>query len=370
MSNAVYGTFIPVYLDNEGFNSFEVGTILSLGSVIAILAQPVWGIASDRAKSKNTMLQLMIIGSAVAIIFYPISKNYFFIIAIFSVFTFFKISIIPLSDTITLEYLDSSSFKYGPIRMAGTISYSCMAVLAGFLMKDNIRMIFPLYFLICVGAFFNNLFLPKVKGHQTKENKVSFMYLFKNRMFVLMIIFNLIIMTSLNYYNTFFPIYIKRLGADNTLLGLSMFVAAMSEIPFLMFADRIVRKLGFCFSMILGGVAISIRWLLFSVVNNIFAVILVNSLHGATFIVFVFCMATYINKHVPRELKGSGQSLNGLVVFTLSRLGSVIGGGLSYKYGIQKTFFLSFLFTFSAVIVFSIVFKKLNNLKDKGSIQV
>ncbi len=54
MGNAVYSTFIPVYFLNIGFSPSQIGTLLSLGPLVAILAQPVWGALGDRARTKKT----------------------------------------------------------------------------------------------------------------------------------------------------------------------------------------------------------------------------------------------------------------------------------------------------------------------------
>ncbi|WP_258881283.1 hypothetical protein [Paenibacillus sp. sptzw28] len=38
MGNAIYGTFLPLYFNNIGFSPSQIGTLLSLGPLVAILA--------------------------------------------------------------------------------------------------------------------------------------------------------------------------------------------------------------------------------------------------------------------------------------------------------------------------------------------
>jgi PPP family 3-phenylpropionic acid transporter len=102
MSNAVYGTFIPLYFQHLGFTQPQIGTLLSLGPLIAILAQPVWGTLSDRAKTKNRILLLLIAGSGGAMLLYPLSNQFAYLLIMICVFTFFQTSIFAVSDAITL----------------------------------------------------------------------------------------------------------------------------------------------------------------------------------------------------------------------------------------------------------------------------
>src|SRR5690606_12080279 len=72
-AHAIYNTFLPLYFDDIGFSSVQIGTILSLGPFIAMLAQPIWGALSDRAKTKNRILLILIAGSGLTMLLYPIS---------------------------------------------------------------------------------------------------------------------------------------------------------------------------------------------------------------------------------------------------------------------------------------------------------
>ncbi|HPC99834.1 MAG TPA: MFS transporter, partial [Acetivibrio sp.] len=60
MGFAVYSVFMPVYLDELGFDNSNIGTLLSLGSFVGLFAQPLWGVVSDRSKSKNNVLRLLV----------------------------------------------------------------------------------------------------------------------------------------------------------------------------------------------------------------------------------------------------------------------------------------------------------------------
>lgn len=357
MCNAIYGTFISVYLDHIGFSKSIIGTLLALGPFVAIIAQPVWGLASDRAKTKNHILKLMLLGTALTIILYPVSTNFYYIFAAMAVFTFFQTSINPVSDAITLEHLEATRWKYGPIRLTGTIGYALMSVLVGIIVKQNINNIFPLYFAIALSAFLVSFRLPTVKGHQSGGKRIPIWTIFKNRQLVVLMTLNLIVQITLGFYYSFFPIYYKQMGASSVMIGMSMFVSSICEIPFLLFSSRILQKIGVKFTLILSTAIMGIRWMLLHVVTNVYPVLLINALHGLSFIVFAYCFAIYINKEVPKELRASGQTMNGLIGMGIARIiGSILGGFLSDMFGIRPLFFYTSLLNFAAVAVFGAIF--------------
>jgi PPP family 3-phenylpropionic acid transporter len=367
MGNAAYNTFIPLYLSNIGFTKGTIGALLALGPFITIFAQPFWGMAGDRANTKNFILKILLFGSAVAVALYSVSTSLYYLVLIMSLFVFLQSSVGPISDSITLEYLDETKWKFGPIRMAGTIGYALMSIVAGILAKRNVANIFILYFFIALAAFVMVFNLPSIKGHQAHGKKVSPFILFRHKELMLFFIFNLIMQIVLGFYYSFFSIYFQQLGGDTGLLGWAMFLSSTSEIPFLLFADRIIRKIGFRYTLLAAAVVLSLRMLFIGLTSSLAVILLLMLMHGLTFIVLTFSMATYINSEVPKELKASGQALNALICLGLARIvGSVAGGFLSDIYGISRVFVMDSILGFITVAVFSFIFLKKNDVQREN----
>jgi len=359
MGTAVYSTFIPVYLDNLGFSKTIVGVLLSIGPFITLLAQPAWGIAGDRASDRNSVLKVLILGSAVSVALYPLSNSFLYLLVIISVFTFFQSSVLPVKDSITLEHLDSTQWKYGLIRMSGTIGYALMSVGAGLVVEKNIKSMFPLYFAINILALLVTFRIPKVKGYQSQGNRVSLWRLFENREFVALMSLNFVAMITLGFYYSFFGIYYTQMGGDSARLGVAMFLSSMSEIPFLLFADRVVKKLGSKGTMITATAVMAVRWLLLYSITDANVIVWVNVLHGFSFISLSYSIVTYINTHVQKELRTSGQTMNGMIGNGFARIiGGTLGGFLSDAVGIKQVFLYTALVNLIAIAVFGAIFLK------------
>ncbi|WP_051253085.1 MFS transporter [Paenibacillus alginolyticus] len=357
MGNAVYGTFMPVYLHNAQFSQEQIGMLLSLGPLVAMFGQPVWGALSDRAKTKNSVLRFLLIGSGVSILFFPLSHHFIYLLVLICVFTFFQTSIFALSDAITLEELDRRpTWSFGWIRLGGTVGFAVMSLAFGIAAKSHIGSMFPVYAGTMAAAVLLLWRFPPAAGRQTNVTGKRFRELFRNGKLMFYLGINFVVQITLGYYYAFFPIYFKEMGGDSMLLGWSMVISSLSELPFLLFSGWILKRVPISAILIVAALASSIRWFLFTLIGNPLWILPVQLLHGVIFIVLSVTLATFINREVPSEWKASGQTLNGLLSLGAARIiGSFLGGIMSSAYGMRQVFLYSSWVSMTCVIVFGFV---------------
>ncbi len=197
--------------------------------------------------------------------------------------------------------------------------------------------------------------LPTITGHQTRENRVSPAVLLKNCELILLTAFCFLCMLSFGYYSSFFSIYFVELGGDSSQLGVFWFISALVEIPFLLLAERIIKRFGIHKTLLVSGIVMCIRWLLLFFVQGVVGAMLTSIFHGYSFIVLVYSMATYINRHVPPELKSTGQNLQGLFGIGIPRiLASLLGGMAKDWIGIRPVFLICALINLFAIALIGV----------------
>ncbi len=54
MSTGSFSSYIGVYFTEAGIGHTEIGILTSIGAVVGLFAQPLWGLAGDRSKTKKT----------------------------------------------------------------------------------------------------------------------------------------------------------------------------------------------------------------------------------------------------------------------------------------------------------------------------
>ena len=355
--SAIFTIYIPLYFDYLKFNKTSIGILMAVGPLSNIISQPLWGTLCDRVKIKNYILYSLLLCSGISFLLFPISNNFSYLLAIITAFVFFERPIYAIYDTITLEYIETSNWKYGHIRLAGSLGYSLVAMISGYLIKLNIYNAFIIYFCLSATNFILSSKLPKIKGHQSGEKKIFLLDLFKNRELVLLLSFNMIVQITFAFYNYFFSIYYKQAGADDFMVGFAIFLATMSEVVFLVFADRIIKFLNIKILLLISAALTATRWLSLYYFSNIYIILIVQILYGFTFIVFMFTSTCYVNTNVKKELKASGQTINMLISMGISPvIGSIVGGRLSDMLGIRQVFLCSSLLIVIATIIFVIIF--------------
>lgn len=151
------------------------------------------------------------------------------------------------------------------------------------------------------------------------------------------------------------------MGAKLSFVGFAFMIYAFSEIPFLLFAHKILKKIGFKNMLLISGTITGIRWLLLSLATQVGQAVAIQILHCFGFAALILTISIYINENVPNELKASGQSLNTLTGIWFPRVvGSVLGGVISQVIDLKQIFFISSVICFASIIVFYIFKNRFN----------
>jgi len=361
MNTAVYGTFAPVYFEHIGFSHTQVGMLLSAGPLVAILAQPLWGTVTDRSKTKNRVLLLLLASCALCMAAFPLSVHFFYVLLLICLFMFFQTPAFAIGDAMTLETLDKRGFDSGTfsyIRMAGTIGFALMSVVFGWIARGHIEWMFPVNAAIFVISCLLLLRMPPVEGHQRHGRKMHMGMLFRHRKLMLYMSVCFVLQVTLGFYYAFYPIYAQELGADNAWIGWSMLISSLSEVPFLLLSGFVFRKVPIPYILLGAGAIAALRWYLYSVIENPLWIFPIQLLHGLIFIVLSVTMAIFINREVPNELKASGQTLHALLCMGIARIiGSFLGGVAADAFGLKQVFFYNSLVAVACVAVFAVIFR-------------
>ena len=179
----------------------------------------------------------------------------------------------------------------------------------------------------------------------------------------------MLLQLTMGYFYSFFSIHFTSLpGGTTGRLGLCYFISAVSEVPFLLNADRLYRKLGVGKLMSISAVAVTVRWILLASTGSALVAMASQLLHSMGFIVMTVTMSMYINDTIPDELKASGQMLISVVGFGIARAFGILGGGLvaSAMGSIRMGFALMAVISGAALAVFAPRYIKMPALNGKN----
>nr|WP_122013100.1 MFS transporter [Maliibacterium massiliense] len=329
--NNLFFTFMPLHLRDLAFGDAAIGTLMAIGPFVSIFAQPMWGMAADHAGNKSRVLTLLSIGVLLAVVMFLFPGNLVYMALALSVYAFFQNPMVPLIDTVTLEYLAEtrSTTPYGVLRMTGTAAYVVMGLIAGVLSGKSVSVAFVVYIPLIVIAIAATFMLPHVRGGQQKGHKMSPTKLFKDKCFLVFMLFALVTSITYGFNSSFFPNYMRgELGASNLMVAVNMSLGAVLEVFLLLFIDRIVQRFTISKTLLFCSAVMTVRWLMTACVTNVWALIAVQFFTQPFSWVFItYCLARYVQTHVPLELKATGQTVMSVTMSSIARIIGSMGGG-------------------------------------------
>lgn len=238
MSWALFSALISVYLMDLGFSATSVSIVVSAGYLVSMILQPMIGRLSLRVDPCKINICLAVIGIFGGMVFASMKSFLGIVIGYSSV-----LALINGINPVMEKMATGSPFRYGSIRIWGTIGYACGSQVAG-LIYDYISPT-AVYSAFCISMVLTVIGMAgaKPKMEEGKQETEKSRSLFTNRKFLyyLMIsgIFNGVTMMG----HTYIPSMFVADGMDVSLTSTLLCFAVFCELPFVLFSNRFMDKI-------------------------------------------------------------------------------------------------------------------------------
>lgn len=350
-------SFNVVLMQNKGLSNTTIGTILAVTAVISIVMQPVWGFVSDWIQSTRKIFILCTGLSAVCYCMLAFSDSAVAVGLIFPLFSIFSCVLVSLVNTRILTSISGgSSITYGSIALWGSIGYAVMAYIIGqHLGKGfSINILFPVYVIFAAAnitlAFFMKDDKTVKKRARLKDMRVGM--LFKNYYYVTFLIFILIAYIPISASFGYFVNVVTSLGGTTETTGTIYALRAIAEIPFFIFAQQLIKKVGTRMVLIISAISFFCIFLAYGLADRLIVALVAHVFQGPAYSLLLTAMLNYVFELSPQNLRTTAQTI---LTATQTGLGSMIGnfltGRLTDLVGVSMTYRYA-----SCIIAFSIVF--------------
>lgn len=330
---AILTSFFPLYFQEIGLSKIEIGMVMAAGPFISIFANPFWGYWSDRLQNVRKILVLLLIGNLLATIVVFQLRDYALIFAFMVVFFFFNSPTFSQSNSLILNAIENTRYKFGAFRLWGSLGWAIIAVLAGPVLSwmglVNLWLLYGAMMLVSLAFTFGlprgNIAAAKPKAGRQSYWKV----MFSSKIFFVFVVLGVLISVPNSINQTFVSLYIANLGGSKELIGWSVFLSAIFEIPVFLLLDRYLKKstnvMFGCLTVI--SVLFTLRWLLMSVVGGPVHIVLIQVLHCITFGGYYY-VGTSLSAHlIPGEYRATGQAIYALTWGGISGIAAGLVGG-------------------------------------------
>lgn len=337
-----YVSFVTMWQHSIGYSAMLIGALSAASALVAMLAQPVFSLAADRAKVKNTVLRILLAAQAVAAFLHMVPGPWPYVLAVMSAFTAVQSAALGLSNAVILDSLKchGAAEKFGGIRLSHSWGFALAGLAAGAVASTNMSLVFVLCGVVNLLALAISFLLPVVPGYQQDcRHRMGLRSLLGYREFLVLIAYSLAIHITHSLAVAFLPVYFAEMGAPNWVYGLGIFVMAAAETPFLLLSGKLLNRFSTGRLMLIPGVTFTLRWFLTAAATEWWQLLAVYALHGLGVVVIYVCLARYVSDCLPKELSATGQGAVNAYVISASRVvGALMGGLLSTWIGMRATF--------------------------------
>ena len=323
---AFVGCFLPyfsLYLSSIGLDAWRISVVMAMMPLMRLLAPAFWGVLADRLGRKSALVRNVLAVSALVFSGLLLTSNFYDLLVIMVVMSFFWSASLPLVEALTLGHVRHFVGRYGRIRLWGSVGF-IVAVQGLGVALDFLPMSFTIWISLalltsaCVAA----AMIPESDG-VGREHEPLRGLLLQPRVLALLVAGMLMSMAHAPLY-TFYSIHLVDQGYGKTIIGGLWSLGVLAEILVFAFMPRLIATgslrniLVICF-----GLA-ALRFLLVGWCIGLPAVaLLAQVLHGASFGAHHAASITALNRWFAPHQQGTVQALFGSISYGA---GGVIGG--------------------------------------------
>ena len=343
--------FISAYYKRIGLSFTQIGVLLAIGPIFAIFIQPLWAMLSDRTGKRKLLLILLALCTAGAYLLYYLGASFAVCLLAVLVVSLFSLALLPLCDALVIDRANAYGFPFARIRIGGTLGYAAMVFGAGMFLEkfDGAQFaVASVTYLLFAGAV---MLLPQGSARKEaaparreaaparKKAVPARESIFDTSEILFVLALALIESLGLGFCGSFMGSYAVELGFGSSLIGVLSCISALSEVPILLFAGKLVDRFGEIPLLIFSGVMMSLR-LFLTGMGLVPAMISAQLLQSVTYMTTYICCTQYISKHVRAGKMSQGQSALAIVQSGLAAVASnLFGGMLVDAMGTRQAFF-------------------------------
>jgi PPP family 3-phenylpropionic acid transporter len=327
--------YFVLYYQGLGFSGAEIGLLAGISPLITLVGAPLWTGGADATRRHRLFLSISLIGAIVITLIFPLARAFGLVLALSLVYSFFLAATGSFADHATMSILGERRDLYGRIRLGGTIGFGLVASFAGVLIQNlGLRVAFWAF----AAGLFLSLLVSQAFIYQNAETRIpmrtGIRTMLADRRWLPFLAISFFGGMGLSAINNFLFPYMAELGAGNSLMGLALTLATISELPVMFFANRLIRRVGAGRALLLGLGAMGIRQLLLALFNFPAGVLVFQLFNGFTFPVIWVAGVSFADNNAPPGMRATAQGVFGAMVFGFGpAVGGFLGGPLLEAFG-------------------------------------
>ncbi len=350
---ATWRVFYNIYLEENNFSGTQIGVINALIQATIFVIVPIWGYIADKKGIRPT-LRIAVFITAILLMGLGNILDFWWLIAYIFILTLFHHPLAPLIDALAVQFSQTNSrYYYGNLRLWGSFGWAVASVIGGFLfMAVSLKMVFPITSIL---FFATILFLRTPKKSSTilykpHFERIKFKEIRNNTALLIFLVIIFFYGIASSPVNAYMNLYFSELGADNSVIGIAYTIQSLSELPFFIIGNRLLKRFGSRLVIIISMFVMVVRLLVYALVPSIPVALGICALQGITLSFLLVGVVDYLHNQLPKSRHATAQSLLWGLYFGLGHtVGNLLIGVIKDMKGMVG---VMYIFTFLTSIIF------------------
>ena len=344
---AAVSPFLALYYRQIGLSEGQIGLLAGIPPLLGLIAAPLWGALADATQQHKRLLALAVVGTATAVALLSQIASLGWLVPVVMLYAFCNTPIMPLVDNSVLLLLGDRKADYGKHRLWGAVGWGVAApVLGALIERFGLSWGFSAALLFlgsCLYAVQRLAVQPVSLGQPFWQGMRFFVTRWPWIVFLITLFLNGV---AAGVGHNFLFLYLDQLHASKTLMGLSLLVEAVSEVPVFFFGNRLLQRWGARGLLLVALGANALRMFSYALMPAAWLVLPIHLLHGLTFSAMWIAGVSYANRAAPPGMGATAQGLLSGVSLGLAGATGALVGGVLYEWSGP-----ALMFAWSGVVV-------------------
>ncbi len=328
---AFVGAFSPyfgLYLQSIGSSATQIAVLMSLMSVMRMLAPTLWGWLADRLGVRIPIVRLSAVLSMAGFAGFLVSDAYSMLFVSMAFLAFFWSAALPLVETLTFAHLDGQASRYGNIRVWGSVGFILAVLILGYVLDGlPIRALLWITLALLAGILGCAMVIPEAGKPRAPAVPVALGEILRRPEVRALMVACFFMSAAHGALYVFYSLHLVAHGYSKSLVGWMWTLGVVAEIAVFMGMPQLLRAFSLRGLLLFSFAAAVIRFVLIGWgADSLAILILAQVLHGATFGSYHAAAVAAVNRWFGAQHQARGQALYGSISFGA---GGMIGGLLS-----------------------------------------
>ena len=341
----IFFPFFSLYLrENAGLAGWQVGVLLAVPPLVAVAAQPIWGVLADRTGSRGRVLFVLALGSAVGYAALALGNSFASLLVLTSLLSCFSTPLVPTAVAVTFAIRPRVDVRaFGFYRAWGTVGYGVLVVGFPFLLdwlhgvqgapapggpsEPALGAMFPATAAVMLVAAAIACALPRSSALELRSTRGEWRSLLGHRPYVRLLGVAFLGYVTLQGPMGMFPIFVRAHGGSLDTISFLWVLMILLEIPLIALSGASIDRVGARGLLAIALCAGGVRWLVCGFAPESRWMVPAQVLHGVVVAGLVIGGPLYVEAVVPEHLRATGQNLLAMIGVSAGGLISNLGSG-------------------------------------------